>query len=53
LEKVTADQPSTRPFGNFGIVSAVFRVSDADTEWNFVGRSVMDKKLAGVKSQGE
>jgi hypothetical protein len=53
LEKVTADRPSTGPFGNFGIVSAVSRVSDADAEWNFVGRSVMGKKLAGVKSKGE
>jgi hypothetical protein len=49
IEKVTHPvKPSTGPFGNWGILGAVSRVSDADTSgWTFKAKVVMGKKKVG------
>ena len=52
VEKVTAERPSTGPFGNWGIISAVTRVSEGDEKWDFKAESVLGKKMAGKAKSG-
>ncbi|GMH62586.1 hypothetical protein TrRE_jg10945 [Triparma retinervis] len=49
IEKVTHPlKPSTGPFGNWGILGAVSRLSDADSSgWTFKASVIMGKKRAG------
>ena len=51
IEKVEADRPSTGPFGNWGIIGAVQRMSDLSPTHNFSTKLLMGKKTIGANKK--